>query len=93
MSTYRYAVKVRKMAPSVWRWDCPACGRWEASSSVRKARRRVYRWATHHAATCEALHWANWDAACRWCRRYGRAAPACHACLGYGYEREREDLS
>ena len=27
MSTYAYAVKVRKVAPSVWRWDCPACGR------------------------------------------------------------------
>ena len=91
--SYAYAVRVRKVAPSVWRWDCPACGRWEASSSVRKARRRAYRWAVMHAAVCSDLHWANWDAACRWCRRYGRVAPACHACLGYGYEREREDLS
>ena len=91
MSAYRYAVKVRKVGRSVWRWrwDCPACERWEAS----RARRRVYRWATHHAATCEALHWANWDAACRWCRRYGRVAPACPVCLGYGYEREREGLT
>ena len=39
MSKYRYAVKVRKAGRYVWRWDCPACGRWEASSSVRKARR------------------------------------------------------
>ena len=62
MSTYSYAVKVCKTAPSVWRWDCPACGRWETSSSIRRARRRVYRWAVLHAATCSDLHWANWTA-------------------------------
>ena len=63
MSTYAYAGKVRKTAPSVWRWDCPACGRGETSSSIRRARRRVYRWAVLHAAACSDLHWANWAAA------------------------------
>lgn len=66
MSTYSYAVKVRKAGRYVWRWDCPACEQWESSSSVRKARSRVYRWAVLHAATCEDLHWANWTAACNW---------------------------
>lgn len=56
MTTYRYAVRVRKVGRYVWRWDCPACEQWVVSSSVRKARRRAYRWATHHAATCEALN-------------------------------------
>ena len=93
MSKYRYAVKVRKMGRSVWRWDCPACGRWEASSSVRKARRRVHRWATMHAAACSDLHWANWSAACPSCRRYGRVAPACPVCLGRGHIVEREGLT
>ena len=86
MSAYRYAVKVRKVAPSVWRWDCPACGRWEVSGS---GRRRVHHWATHHAATCEALHRANLAAACPSCRRYGRIAPACPVCLGRGHIVER----
>ena len=91
--SYAYAVKVRKAGRYVWRWDCPACGCWEASSSVRKARRRVYRWAALHAATCEALHWANLAAACPSCRRYGRVAPACPVCLGRGHIVEREGLS
>ena len=93
MSTYAYSVKVRKTAPYVWRWDCPACGRWEASSSVRKARRRGYRWATIHAAVCSDLHWANLAAACPSCRRYGRVAPACPVCLGRGHIVEREALT
>ena len=93
MSAYANAVKVRKTGRYVWRWDCPACGGWGESSSIRKARRGVYRWATHHAATCEALHWANWAAACPSCRRYGRVAPACPVCLGRGHIVEREGLS
>ena len=89
----KYRVKVRKAGTSVWRWDCPACGRWEASSSIRKARRRVYRWAAMHAATCTNLHWLNWAAACPSCKAYGRVAKACLVCLGRGYEREREGLA
>ena len=88
MSAYAYAVKVRKLTPRIWRWDCPACGRWEA-----KYMHRVHRWAAMHAATCTDLHWANLAAACPSCRRYGRVAPACPVCLGYGYEREREGLT
>lgn len=59
MSTYRFVVKVRKTGRYVWRFDCPACGAWSSSSSVRKAMRRAYHRAVDHAATCEALHWAN----------------------------------
>lgn len=83
MTIYRYAVKVRKVAPSVWRWYCPACGRWEAFSSIHVliTRVRVYRGATHHAATCADLHWANWDAACPSCRSFGKPAKACMTCL------------
>ena len=92
MSKYANAVKVRKAAPSVWRWDCPACGEWASSSSVRKALRRAYRWATHHAATCTNLHWLNWSSACPSCRRYGRIALACPVCLGRGHIVEREGL-
>ena len=85
MSAYAFAVKVRKTGRYVWRWDCPACGRWEF-----KALRRAHREATHHAATCTDLHWANLAAACPSCRRYGRVAPACPVCLGRGYIVERE---
>ena len=88
MSAYAFAVKVRKTGRYGWRWDCPACGRWEF-----KAQHRAHREATHHAAVCSDLHWANLAAACPSCRRYGRVAPACPVCLGYGYEREREGLT
>ena len=91
MSKYAHAVKVRKMGRYVWRWDCP-CGGCGASSSTRKALRRVYRWAAMHAATCTDLHWANWAAACPSCKAYGRVAPACPVCLGRGHIVEREGL-
>ena len=84
MSTYRYAVKVRPVGRHVWRWDC-LCGAWQASSSVRDARKRVIRWAHAHAASCEALHRANWAAYCPECDRWGRVAPACPLCLGEGW--------
>ena len=88
MSAYASAVKVRKAGRYVWRWDCPACGEWEA-----KAMHSVHRWAALHAATCTDLHWANWASACPSCRRYGRIAPACPVCLGRGHIVEREVLT
>ena len=91
MSKYAYAVKVRKVGRYVWRADCPACEQLEVIID-RKALRRVYRWAAHHAATCADLNWANWAnwaAACPSCRRYGRVAPACPVCLGRGHIVER----
>ena len=91
MSAYRYAVKVRKVAPSVWRWDCPACGR--GRRALRTLLEGAHRWATMHAAVCSDLHWANWAAACPSCRRYGTVAPACPVCLGRGHIVEREVLT
>ena len=93
MSTHAYAVKVRKVGCCLWSATCPACGRWEASSRVRDALRRVYGWATMHAVTCADLHWANWAAACPSCRRYGTVAPACPVCLGRGHIVERGFLT
>ena len=91
MSTYAYAVKVRKVDPFSWRWDCPACERGETFSSTRWARLLAHRWAAMHAAACSDLHWANLAAACPSCRRYGLVAPACPVCLGYGHLPERTD--
>ena len=92
MSTYRYAVKVRhdRLRAYPWTFHCEGCG---VGSLRIRTLAEAHDHAERHAARCEALHRANWDAACRWCRRYGRAARACHACLGYGYEREREGLT
>lgn len=85
MTRYAYAVKVRRAATSVWRADCPACGESEVCIG-RNIVRHLYRWATHHAAGCIDLHWANWSAACRSCKAYGVVAPACPVCLGRGWE-------
>ena len=85
----KYRVKVRRGRLSAW-WlfVCDSCVRWDYAVSQQEA----HRLATNHAATCEALHRANWAAACPSCKLYGRIAKACPICLGYGFEREREGL-
>ena len=92
MSTYRYAVKVRhdRLRAYPWTFHCEGCG--VGSLCIRTlAEARDH--AERHAARCEALHWANWAAACPSCRRYGRVAPACPVCLGRGHIVEREVLT
>lgn len=84
MTTYRFTVRVHQhpYIPGVWTWDCACgvCGGWHFELP------RAHGQATHHAATCPDLHWANWAAACRSCKAYGVVAPACPVCLGRGWE-------
>lgn len=80
-STYRYAVKVRRWG-RYWNAWCQGCefefGFWGTrGASLLDAR--------HHAAVCEPLHRANWDAACPSCKLFGKIAPACPVCLGRGW--------
>ena len=91
MSTYRYAVKVRRLRHGRASWSCPpeACG----FTSMIMSRRTAYLAADLHASLCEPLHRANWAAACPSCRRYGTIAPACTVCLGCGVVRDREGLT
>ena len=96
MSAYAYSVKVRSHRWSNrrrWEWACPICHPDGHPVRMSVTRVRAHREATHHAATCEALHWANLAAACPSCRRYGRVAPACPVCLGRGHIVEREGLT
>ena len=83
MSTYRYAV--RRSGGYV---HCEGCG----DSSLNPVIYATW-YAHHHAAACESLHRANWDACCPSCKAYGRIAPACPVCLGYGHIVEREVLT
>ena len=88
MTSYRYAVKVRRgpgrtMPGLWWGWECEGC----TKASLVGHTRSYYtqRDAQTHAARCEDLHRANWDAACPSCKAYGRVARACPVCLGRGW--------
>ena len=95
MSIYPYAVKVltEQVRPHYsdglrWYWRCgaPDCKMRHGSFFAYPTPAEAHVAATNHAATCEALHRANWAAACPSCRRYGLVAPACPVCLGRGRE-------
>ena len=91
MSTYKFSVKVHGRHLSScggYMAFCQVCGHTDVWLTLASA----YASATRHAATCERLHRANWEAACPSCKAYGRVAPACPVCLGRGFEREREGL-
>lgn len=86
-STYRYAVKVSKAARPkhlipLWRHWCDGCGTrsglWLTLGDAADSARR-------HAADCEDLHRANWDAACPSCKAFWKVSPACPCCLGRGW--------
>ena len=90
----KYRVKVRLLkwtGGGAWRAECPAC-HWWSLPYRREWLHLCHLAASDHAAICEALHWANWEAACPSCKSYGKVAKACPVCLGYGFEREREGL-
>ena len=66
-------------------WTCPACPDTEWGSLSRAA---AHRQAHRHAATCLALREMNEAVICPNCMLYGRVAPACPVCLGYGWVHE-----
>lgn len=80
MTTYRYAVKVRRGRVLF----CQGCG----CDVIWPTRDAATRSATRHAANCEDLHRANWAAACPSCKVWGKVAKACPECLGRGWVRE-----
>ena len=92
MSAYAYAVKVGhdRLRAYPWTFHCEGC---DKGSLFIRTLAEAHDHATHHAAVCSDLHWANWAAACPACQRYGLVAPACQTCLGYGHIVEREGLT
>ena len=90
MARYAYAVKVvhDRLRAYPWVVHCEGC---DMAAWFIRTLAEAHDHATHHAAVCSDLHWANLAAACPSCRRYGRVAPACPVCLGYGHLPERTD--
>lgn len=82
MSSYRYAVKVKHLRHGFHTYGCQGCGVWIGCGTDRATAAMA---ANHHAANCEQLHRANWDAACPSCKAFGKIAPACPQCLGKGW--------
>lgn len=81
MPKYAYAVKVRPWGRHWGSW-CQGC---ETELGFWTDRLDAAWGASRHAANCEALHRANWDAACPSCKLFGKVAKACPECLGRGW--------
>ena len=86
---YRVKIAYDRTRVYPWRFMCEGCGYTSLSTPSAAVAHDL---ATSHAARCEDLHWLNWQAACPSCKAACKVARACHVCLGYGWEREREGL-
>ena len=82
MTSYRYAVKVKPSRSGMLTvWRCEVCGESDSWVHLNTASSD----AQIHAAGCEELHRANWEAMCASCKPFGKVAKACPECLGRGW--------